>query len=76
MLAILGPSKKHQKLRADQRREQQPQTEIVDSLARQSVATRQPNGHKDRGQKSEGEKHSIRVDGEIKDAKKNWVHEQ
>src|SRR6266404_6782851 len=76
MLAIFRLGKEHQEFRADQRRQQEPQTEIVNSFARQSIAPGQLYRHKNRAQKSQGQKHSVGINRETKDAKKNGIHEK
>src|SRR5215213_3604638 len=68
MIAILRLGKEHQDLRADERSQQHPQAEIVDSLTRQTIARRELDRDQNRAEKCDGEKDAVRVDGEIADA--------
>src|SRR5689334_841149 len=74
MIAILGFGEEHQDLRADEPPEQHPQTQVVDALARQSVAGREACCDQDGAEKREGEKDAVSVDGETADTNNFRVH--
>ena len=74
MVAILGFGKQHQDLRANERRQQHPQTQVVNLLLWQAVARRKFDGDQDRAEKSERQKHAVSVNGKLPMWKKFGVH--
>src|SRR6266404_4853037 len=74
MIAILRFSEEHQNLGADQRRQQHPQTEIVNLFFWQAIARSQLYRNQDRAKKCQRQEHAIGIDGETVDAEKFREH--
>src|SRR5438105_4837924 len=75
VFTILRLSKEHQQFRSHQRRQQQPQAQIINPLFREPIALGESDRDKNRAQKGQRQKHAIGVDGKVANAKKYWIHE-
>jgi hypothetical protein len=67
--AKLFVNEKHQNLRAEQSADQSPEPEVVDSLARKSIARGEARRHEKRKQHPGREQDAVSVYGKITDAK-------
>src|SRR6266446_6643039 len=74
MIAILRFGEEHQNFGANQRRQQHPQTEIVNLFFWQAIARSQLNCNQDRAKKRQREKYAVGIDGETMDAEKFRKH--